>query len=44
MEQEKVHVIYDEKGAAVQVQMDFDLYQWLTDQISQAEQSLAVAH
>ena len=44
MEEKKVQVIYDEKGEAVRVQMDFDLYQWLTDLVSQSEQSLAVAH
>ncbi len=44
MEQKKVRVIYDEEGTAVQVQMDFDLYQWLIDIVSaKSETPLAVA-
>jgi hypothetical protein len=43
MEQEKVNVMYDENGTAVRVQMDFDLYQWMVNQLPQAEQSFAVA-
>lgn len=43
MEQEKVNVMYDENGKAVRVQMDFDLYQWLVDQVPQSEQAFAMA-
>lgn len=43
MEQEKVNVMYDENGNAVRVQMDFDLYQWLVDQLPQTEPSFAAA-
>ncbi|MDF7825728.1 hypothetical protein P4B35_16995 [Pontiellaceae bacterium B12227] len=43
MEQERVNVMYDENGKAVRVQMDFDLYQWMIQQLPQAEQALAVA-
>jgi len=42
MEKEKVNVMYDEHGNAVRVQMDFDLYQWLVDQLPQTEQSFAM--
>ena len=43
MEQQRVNVIYDEEGKAVRVQLDFDLYQWLVDQVPQFEQLMAVA-
>ena len=43
MEQEKVNVMYDENGTAVRVQMDFDIYQWMVDQLPQTEKSFAVA-
>ncbi len=44
MEKKKVNVIYDANGKAVRVQMDFDLYQWLLDLVSQAEKKHAMAH
>lgn len=43
MEKDKVNVMYDENGNAVRVQMDFDLYQWLVDQLPQTEQAFAAA-
>lgn len=43
MEKEKVNVMYDENGNAVRVQMDFDLYQWLVDQLPQTEPSFVAA-
>ena len=44
MEQKKVNVMYDENGNAVRVQMDFDLYKWLIDQVPQSDQAFAMAH
>ena len=43
MEQEKVNVMYDENGNAVRVQMDFDLYQWMVEQLPLSEKAFAVA-
>ena len=43
MGEEKVNIMYDENGSAIRVQMDFDLYQWLLDQVPQSEQALAMA-
>jgi len=43
MEKEKVDVLYDENGKAVRVQMDFDLYEWLMDQVPVAKERLALA-
>jgi hypothetical protein len=44
MEKDKVKVMYDEKGTAVRIQMDFDLYQMLMEHIHRSEQSFAAAH
>lgn len=44
MEKDKVNIMYDENGKAIRVQMDFDIYTWLVDQVPQAEQSFAMAH
>lgn len=44
MEKDKVNIMYDENGMAIRVQMDFDLYKWMLDQVPQAEQVLAMAH
>jgi hypothetical protein len=44
MEKQKVNVMYDENGKAIRVQMDFDLYQWLVDQVPQGEQAFSSAH
>lgn len=44
MEKEKIDVLYDENGKAIRVQMDFDIYEWLMEQVpSMQEQPLAVA-
>lgn len=43
MEAEKVNVLYDENGQAVRVQMDFDLYQWLINQVAEPEQAFVAA-
>ena len=43
MEAEKVNVLYDENGQAVRVQLDFDLYQWLINQVAESEQSFVAA-
>ena len=44
MEKEKIDVLYDENGKAIRVQMDFDLYEWLMEQVpSMRERQLAVA-
>lgn len=43
METEKVNVLYDENGQAVRVQLDFDLYQWLINQVAEPEQSFVTA-
>ena len=43
MEKEKVDVLYDENGKAVRVQMDFDLYEWLMEQVPTAKERLALA-
>lgn len=44
MEKDKVNIMYDEKGQAIRVQMDFDIYTWLVEQVPQAEQAFAMAH
>ena len=44
MEKNKVNVMYDENGKAIRVQMDFDLYKWMLDQVPQSKQELAMAH
>ncbi len=43
MGKEKLDVIYDEKGRAVRVQMDFDLYEWLMEQVPSMDEKLIVA-
>lgn len=40
MEQSKVNIMYDSRGNAVRVQMDFEFYQWLLDQVPQADQGI----
>lgn len=41
MEKQKVNVMYDEAGNAIRVQMDFDLYKWLVDQVPQMDKNFA---
>ncbi|WP_372796622.1 hypothetical protein [Pontiella sp.] len=43
MEAQKVNVLYDENGKPVRVQVDYDLYQWLISEVSQAERKFATA-
>lgn len=43
MEAEKVNVLYDENGQAVRVQLDFDLYQWLINQVADPERAFVAA-
>ena len=43
MDKEKIDVLYDESGKAVRVQMDFDLYEWILEQLPSAKEQLALA-
>jgi hypothetical protein len=44
MGNEKVDVLYDDKGQAIRVQMDFDLYEWLLEQVpSSMKENVALA-
>ncbi len=43
MKKEQIDVLYDENGQAIRVQMDFDLYEWLMEQVPAAEEQLAMA-
>lgn len=43
MGKEKINVLYDKSGRAIRVQMDFDLYEWMMEQVPSMEESLAIA-
>jgi hypothetical protein len=43
MEKDKVNIMYDENGNAIRVQMDYEIYTWLVDQVPQADQAFAAA-
>jgi len=41
MDQDKINIMYDEKGTAIRVQMDFDQYKWMLDHIPQSDRQMA---